>query len=351
MRTNGSSGLEAPLTDDGVTTDEYDDIPRRTIAQAPPQAKPRRRPGRGRLRCMLGMLVFGGLLLATRLSQLWLSFDVLSHFTLHLAILTVAFGIGYFMPVGRVLTAIVLALIAFAGIGAHAHYASENARLVGLLQPGERQLRLLTFNTGLLKDNTEALVEEIRRLDPDVATLIEFGENKRVALDLLKRTHPYSVDCAGVRYCRFAIVSKVPIISSEAKGIWKGPPLIRATLGGRLSGLNIVGVHTIRAPYVRAQFAQMSELADYLNQNGEFVVMGDLNATPFARLLNIFAERTGFRRLTSLPTWPGYVEMPQLAIDHIFVSPQIRMLEEPRIGKRSGSDHYPVTVMVAVPGD
>ena len=335
-----------------MTTDEYEDIPRTTIAQPAPHAKPRRRrPNRGRLRCLLGVLVFGGLLAATRLSQLWMSFDVLSHFTLHFAILTVTFAIGYFMPFGRVLTAFVLSLIGFAGISAYAHYASENAQSVGTVQPGERQLRLLTFNTRILSDNTEAIVEEIRRLDPDVATLIEFGENKKVALDLLKPAYPYSVDCAAVRYCHFAIVSKLPILSSEAKGIWKGPPLIRATLGGRLSGLNIVGVHSIRAPHVRAQFTQMSELADYINQNGKFIVIGDLNATPFARLLAIFSERTGLRRLTSLPTWPGYVDMPQLAIDHVFVSPQIRLLEEQRIGKRSGSDHYPVTVTVAVPDE
>jgi endonuclease/exonuclease/phosphatase (EEP) superfamily protein YafD len=300
---------------------------------------------------MLGILAFGGLLIATRLSQLWLSFDVLSHFTLHFAILTAAFTIGYFMPFARVLTAIILTLIAFAGIGAYAHYASDNAAIIGTVQPGEKGLRLLSFNTGMFSDNTEVLVKEIRRIDPDVATLIEFGENKRIALDLLKQTYPYSVDCAAVRYCHFAIISKVPIVSFETKGIWKGPPLIRATLGGRLSGVNIVGVHSIRVPHVRAQFAQMGELADYINQNGKFIVMGDLNATPFARLLSIFSERTGLRRLTSLPTWPGYAEMPQLAIDHVFVSPQIRLLEEQRIGNRSGSDHYPVTVTVAVPGE
>jgi endonuclease/exonuclease/phosphatase (EEP) superfamily protein YafD len=328
--------------------DDYEDIPRTAIAQPQQQVTPRRRPNRGRLRCILGLLVFGGLLIATRFSQLWLSFDVLNHFTLHFAILTVAFAIGYFMPFARVFTAIVLSLFGFAGIGAYAQFRSADVHVIGTAQPGEEQLRLLTFNTRLVNDDTEQIVSEIRRLEPDVAVLIEFGENKRVALDLLKKEYPYTADCAQTRYCHFAIISKIPIVSSEAKGIWKGPPLIRATLGGRVSGLNIVGVHTIRAPHVRAQFIQMSELADYVNQNGKFVVMGDLNATPFARVLSIFSERTGLRRLTSIPSWPGYLEMPQLAIDHIFVSPQIRLLEEARIGKRSGSDHYPVTVKVAV---
>ena len=53
-------------------------------------------------------MIFGGLLVATRFSHLWSSFDVLSHFTLHFAILTIAFAVAYFMPIGRVLTAIIL---------------------------------------------------------------------------------------------------------------------------------------------------------------------------------------------------------------------------------------------------
>jgi endonuclease/exonuclease/phosphatase (EEP) superfamily protein YafD len=334
-----------------VTTD-YEDIPQSTIATPAPEIVPRGRRTRGRLRCILGFLIFGSLLAATRLSQLWLSFDVLSHFTLHFAILTLAFAIGYFMPFARVLTAILLSLIAFVSIGAYAHYVSDNPRIIGTVHAGERQLRLMSFNTRLLNDDAEAIVSEVRRLDPDVAALVEFGENKKVALDLLKRDYPYRIECLAERFCHFAVVSKVPIVSSEARGIWKGPPLIRATLGGADGGLNVIGVHAIRAPHVRAQFFQMGELAEYLNHlEGQFVVMGDFNATPFARLLSIFTERTGLRRLTGIPTWPGHVELPQLAIDHIFVSPKIRLLQEARIGRRSGSDHYPIAVTVAVPAN
>jgi endonuclease/exonuclease/phosphatase (EEP) superfamily protein YafD len=333
-----------------VTTDDYDDIAQSPITTPLPEIVPRGRRARGKLRCILGVLIFAILLAATRLSQLWLSFDVLSHFTLHFAILTIAFAIGYFMPFGRVLTAILVSLVAFVGIGAYAQYVSEIPRTLGTVRAGEHQLRLMTFNTRLLNDDAEAIVSEVRRLDPDVATLVELGENKKVAFDLLKNNYPYTVECLAERFCHLAIVSKVPIISSETKGLWKGPPLIRATLGGAYAGLNVIGVHTIRAPHVRAQFFQMGELADYMDQlQGQFVVMGDFNATPFARLLKIFTERTGLRRLTAVPSWPGQVELPQLAIDHVFVSRKIRLLQEPRIGRRSGSDHYPVAVTVALP--
>jgi endonuclease/exonuclease/phosphatase (EEP) superfamily protein YafD len=334
-----------------VTTDDCEHIAQNPIATPLPEIVPRGRRARGTLRCILGVLISAGLLAATRLSQLWPSFDVLSHFTLHFAILTIAFAIGYFMPFARVLTAILLSLFAFVGIGAYAHYVSEIPRTLGTVRAGEHQLRLMTFNTRLLNDDAEAIVSEVRRLDPDVATLVELGENKKLAFDLLKHSYPYAVECLAERFCHLAIVSKVPIISSETKGLWKGPPLIRATLGGDYAGVSVIGVHTIRAPHVRAQFLQMGELADYLDHlQGQFVVMGDFNATPFARLLKIFTERTGLRRLTAIPSWPGQAELPQLAIDHVFVSPKIRLLEEPRIGRRSGSDHYPVAVTVALPG-
>jgi endonuclease/exonuclease/phosphatase (EEP) superfamily protein YafD len=334
-----------------VTTDDYPDYSP-AVAAPPPKMKgaKRRRRSRGRLRCVLGFLLFGGLLVATRFSHLWLSFDVLSHFTAHYAILAVAFVIGYFMPFGRVLTAIMLGLIGFAGLGAYAHYASESPSVFGVAQSGEQPLRVMAFNSGFANDNTDAIIREVRRLDPDVATLIELSEGKRVVLDQLKDTYPYRAECIGQPYCHLAIVSKVPITSSETKGLWTGPPLIRATLGGRYTGVNVVGVHTIRTPYVRAQFGQMRELANYLNAfSGALMVVGDFNATPYARVLSLFSERTSLRRITSLPTWPGHVELPQLAIDHIFLSPGLRVLEEARIGKRAGSDHYPVAAVVAVP--
>ena len=76
--------------------------------------------------------------------------------------------------------------------------------------------------------------------------------------------------------------------------------------------------------------------------------MGDFNATPFSRLLGTFANRSHMNRLTSLPTWPTWLSLPQVAIDHVFVSRGIRILEAARIGGNAGSDHYPVIVGLAV---
>jgi len=53
-------------------------------------------------------------------------------------------------------------------------------------------------------------------------------------------------------------------------------------------------------------------------------------------------------RLTELPTWPSAVELPQLAIDHIFATQGIRVLAKQQIGKPAGSDHYPIVMTLGV---
>lgn len=332
--------------------DDYD-----KLAPTPPpvaarteEEAPKRRRTRGKTRSILVFMVAVGLLLATRLSQLWVVFDVLNQFTLHLAIISVAFLLGYFMPFGRLLTAFLLTLAGMAVVGAYPQYYSNKPEVIGSVQANEKEVRLFSFNTSLSNERAEAVADEIMRVDPDVAVLVEFGEEKKIALDRIRDRFPYVAGCVNEPFCHLAIVSKYPIVESEAKASWNGPPLIRVALGGELSGVEVIGVHTIRTPHIRAQFMQMTALAEYLFQfDKKLIVMGDFNATPFSRLLQIFTDRTRLRRLTWLPTWPGWLELPQLAIDHIFVSPEIRVIERERIGKLAGSDHFPVMIKVAVP--
>jgi endonuclease/exonuclease/phosphatase (EEP) superfamily protein YafD len=305
---------------------------------------------RGRIACSLGLLGCGALLVASRLSQLWLPLDVLSNFTLQMFVLMAAFAVGFVMPFARTLTALVLALTGITGIGLYPQYVSEQSRTVDSVKPGERQLRLMTFNTSVINRDTHAIAAEILRLDPDVATLMEFSEKKHVVLDQLKANYPYMVGCVPGRHCHFALLSKIPIADSKVREGWKGPLMVQATLDGAFSGLTIVSVHFPRIPDIKDQFYQLGVLLDYLDQQrGTYVLMGDFNATPFSDLLVKLTDHTKLRRLTGIPSWPSYAGLPQFGIDNIFVDDAIRLLEKARIGRPSGSDHYPVTVTIAVP--
>jgi endonuclease/exonuclease/phosphatase (EEP) superfamily protein YafD len=305
---------------------------------------------RGKIACSLGLLGCGALLIASRLSHLWLPLDVLSHFTLQLIVLMAAFGAGFVLPFARKLTVLVLALTGIVLIGLYPLYVSGHSRIVDSLKPGERQLRLMTFNTSVINRDTGAIAAEILRLDPDVAMLMEFGERKHVVLDRLKANYPYMAGCVPGRHCHFALLSKVPIADSQVREGWNGPLMVEASLGGPFSGLTIIGVHFARVPDIADQFDELGVLLDYLGkQRGTYVLMGDFNATPFSDLLLKLENHTKLRRLTGIPSWPSYARLPQFGIDHILVNDGLRLLEKARIGRPSGSDHYPVTVTVAVP--
>jgi endonuclease/exonuclease/phosphatase (EEP) superfamily protein YafD len=228
---------------------------------------------RGKIVCSLGLLGCGALLVASRLSQLWLPFDALSHFTLQLFVLMAAFGAGFVMPFARTFTALLLALIGILVIGLYPQYVSEHSRAVDSLKPGERQLRLMTFNTSVINRDMGAVAAEILRLDPDVVTLMEFGEKKHAVLEQLHAKYPYMAGCVPGKHCHFALLSKIPIADSEVREGWNGPLMVEALLGGPFSGLTIIGVHFARVPDIADQFDELGILLDYLGkQTGAYVL-------------------------------------------------------------------------------
>lgn len=290
-------------------------------------------------------------LLGSRLGQLWVAFDVFAQFTLHFGLITLAFLVGWLMPRARLLTAVVILLAGIVAIGAWPHLASRGAPgPVPVAAAGEKALRVASFNTLYVNTDANAVAAEIRRLDADVVALIEMGPGKRQILEDLRDSYPHQVTCFAIDYCNLAILSKLPLSPAGAEVRWEGPPYLAARLGPEAGAITIVAAHTIRFPHSRAQFRQAVALGDMIEgMPGRKVVMGDFNATPFSRIIETVETRGSLIRLTDLPSWPSHLGLPQIAIDHIFVSPGIRALSRSVIGEPAGSDHYPVMVDIAVP--
>ncbi len=313
-------------------------------------ARTKKRKPTGRLECQLGILLGVSGLIGSRLGHLWVAFDVFSQFTLQFAVVAVAFSIGLAMPRAKLLAAFLLIVLGVLGIGVWPHLASQAVTALASPAAHQIELKIASFNTLYDNENIDAVKAEILRLDADVLTLIEMGPKKKRILVELKDRYPYQANCYQIDYCNLVILSKLPILSSDAKALWEGPPYIRAELGANASGLTVFGVHTIRFPHSRAQFRQVNVLAQLIESTpGRKLVMGDFNATPFSRIIEVVQDRANLRRLSSLPTWPSHVGLPQIAIDHIFVSPGIVATETQQIGESAGSDHFPITMKIAVP--
>jgi len=278
------------------------------------------------------------------LARAWFAFDMLSHFELHYAIGALAFAIGLVLPVWRFRIALALCLLGVAAIGGWTHWKSDMAMATIRATPtGGDVIRVMTFNTWLRNSDWRSVIAEIEQQDPDIVTLMEFGGEKSPALEALKKRYPYTVECLASRFCHMALFSRFPINNSRVRTSWEGPPVLWALVDTGKVKLNVFGVHTLRAPHYRAQMKQIVALARLVRRTeGPKLVMGDFNATPFSRVLKTFGARSHLDRLTWLPSWPSYIGLPQLAIDHIFVSPGIAADTPEAIGRSAGSDHYPV---------
>jgi endonuclease/exonuclease/phosphatase (EEP) superfamily protein YafD len=289
-------------------------------------------------------------LAAGRLGQLYPAFDVFSQFTLQFMAMAVAFAIAMVFKRFKSLIGIGLTLAFFVGYGLWPHFVSTPLQQTGFtLAPTEKALRVVHYNTYKNNDDNARIAKEILRLDGDVVSLLEISTSKmKTLLPLLQQAYPHQYDCDKARACNIAIVSKHPIKKASGREGWDGAPYALVELGGDFNGVSVVAIHTIRFPYSRAQLRQIRETLTFFETiPGEKIVTGDFNATPQSRLTKLMAEGAGLALLTELPTWPSQLQLPQLAIDHIFASSAFRVVANQQIGDAAGSDHYPIVLTLA----
>jgi endonuclease/exonuclease/phosphatase (EEP) superfamily protein YafD len=290
-------------------------------------------------------------LFCARLGHIWIGFDIFAQFWMQFFFLALACGLGLASPKYKTLVAIILFALLVAGYSAWPHYVSSGAEpALKPLQANERALKVANFNSYSGNLKPDAIAREVLRLDADVMVLVEFDKYKAVALKALRQKYPYQETCWQLADCDFAILSKTPITDVSAKYDWAGPGLMSVKMGSDFGNLTIIGLHTSRFPHQRSQLKQILAFIKYVEGvPGRVVVMGDFNATPFSRITQTVSDGLGLERLTYLPTWSATYGFPQLAIDHIFVSPGIRALGQERIGEYAGSDHFPITMTLGIP--
>ena len=282
-----------------------------------------------------------------RLGALWIRFDVFSQFSMQFFFLVTAAVIGLVMPRLKSLCTGVVFVLLVALYGLWPLLATGGAEAA--LAADEKRLVVGQFNIhGALIDPSR-IVAAIRGLNADVVTLVEVDQQSVAVLDALKTDWPYQARCTADAECDAAIISKFPLTEMSGQGQWAGPSYVMAKLGPEFGNLTVIGVHTTRFPFARAQFMQVQALAKFLGQvRGQLLVMGDFNATPFSRVTQVLAESLDLRLLTAMPSWPADKLLPQIAIDHVFTSRGIRALSAERAGLSGGSDHLPISITLGV---
>jgi endonuclease/exonuclease/phosphatase (EEP) superfamily protein YafD len=218
-------------------------------------------------------------------------------------------------------------------------------------------LRIASINVLFHNTHYDRVAAFLRQERPDAAVLVEITPSWRAALGSLRDEFPWQYyaeghDAPGRDSHGTLLLSRWPLERMET--VPMGPhadPTVAVELSVRGRTLHLIGVHPSwpLGPAVSAERnRELIELAALARATPAPLVMaGDFNLTPFSPHFGDFIGRSGLRWTAQgagwQPTWPTFLPIGGIQIDHVFVSPGIDVQRFAR-GRGVGSDHRPILV-------
>ena len=226
----------------------------------------------------------------------------------------------------------------------------------GVAVEGDTTLKLLHANVLSRNDDYERLFALIEAEQPDVIFLQEVTASWRDAVERLHEDFPYNYVEAREGNFGIAMFSRLALDSVTHID---SPPFSYPTILARMTvngeSLTFVNTHPmipLSRPFYEARNQQIRSIADLVNQlRGSVILIGDFNTSPWTRPYRALEESTGLRNtqrgLGIRPTWPTFMPLAMIPIDHALVSENVGIVET-RTGPRIGSDHLPLIITVAL---
>lgn len=275
--------------------------------------------------------------------------DLASHFVLHAAIGSVLLALAAAFLCRPRFAMVALALAAVnAALLAPAYAPGAQA------EPAGTRVRLLAANLLYRNRDYAAFERLLRATRPDFLVLLELQDHfgQQLADELAGFAHRIenpATDAFGIAlYSRAAELEPVAIEN-------RGPAWIVANTRVGETPLTIAALHTVPplgqgATQMRdAQLRALAEQRDQLAQR--LVITGDLNTGPWSPIFRELLARAGLRDSRAgfgvQGTWPAPLVPLRIPIDHVLVSPGIRVAHR-EVGPEIGSDHLPVIVDLVV---
>lgn len=215
------------------------------------------------------------------------------------------------------------------------------------------------YSANIYKSNKDLsrLSRELQEADPEIVVLLEVKPEHVEQLRPAIQRYPYSIVNTSYASCGIGMVllSKFPILDHHlTKFSEHGNAIIEAKLEINKKPVMFYGVHAQR-PGVdnfderKEQFIMLAHQIS--KQTLPVIAAGDLNSTPFTPNFRKLIEISGLRDSRTgfgwQPSWPTYVPLFWIPIDHILVSPEIHVHKR-ATGSRIGSDHYPVLAELSI---
>ena len=222
-------------------------------------------------------------------------------------------------------------------------------------RPETGALRVLSFNVRANNRRFDEAIDFIRASGADVVVLHEVTLGWEDAVEAASHRFDdwsYEITKAGGLGGTLVLAPTGSVVESFGFGLSDA----RAVEIMLPAGIAILAVHPL-SPYnvFRAEQNdhQLGFAADWAaNQDGPAIVVGDFNATPwsfpFRRLLastDLLDSARGFGLELSYPADSN--PLLRISIDHLLHSPDFAVVDR-RLGPAMGSDHFPLTVDLAM---
>ena len=222
--------------------------------------------------------------------------------------------------------------------------------------PGGRELTLLQAN--LLSTNTDyaALFALLDNEQPDMVVLQEVSPAWAAELKRLGGAYPHRIVEERDGNFGIALLSQYPLTESATVASEPlGYPTIIATLDVSGRQLQVIATHPMIPLGPRnyaARNSQLEAISNFLRRStGARMLVGDLNASMWDLHYRALEARTGLRNVRRgfgvVPTWPTFLPIAMIPIDHALVSGEIGVVDV-RSGPRIGSDHLPLLVTLTL---
>jgi len=220
-------------------------------------------------------------------------------------------------------------------------------------------LRALVANVFTKNEDPAALLGLIRKENPDLIVLLEVNQRWWSALTPLFPSYPHRLEDLREDNFGIAVLSKFPLNDSGVVHFGRGqPPTIITRLATEAGKLYVVATHPASPrdeARLRKNTEQLEAIAEHIRGvEGEVLVLGDLNTTPWASsfrsLLETAELRDSRRGFGNQATWPVGLTGLKLPLDHALVSAGIDVVER-RLGPEIGSDHLPLLVSFGLAGE
>ena len=252
----------------------------------------------------------------------------------------------------------------FAGLAAITMVANlyTLAPLVETAEIAKVKSKIVSINLHWRNKNPSRAIAFLHREDADVVILTEVTDNWQHALAEFDAKYPYRF--SSPRYKEpgdlphsIMILSKRPWQRAGMIKVPRGRRVfaVWAQFGAGASELRVYGIHLV-SPFWAVLEDQIEDAARLTNAlgryQGETVLAGDFNMTPFSSIYRKLMARLGLVRAGGgyNASFPSYLGPFGLPIDHVMTRVEGGRAEM-RIGPDLGSDHLPVVARlnIAIP--